>query len=211
MSLTYQEFQDNFVVSIKNYESPHEDEEGVFDFAVGFNIVCNNNRRNNYFGIHLSSNDVLVPNPNESDVINEAWRIMTPEIQTWAGAVVNSSNLLGANYVPNSNLGFDNASNLSLATFDSNFNTVLVRFDVYPSIKPTCWCVGFHASLKTNDSIHRYVDSQVKVDMFHNDHTENEFIDKGWSNVKENLGTWAEGVLNMSPQINTEFTPEPWL
>lgn len=209
MSLTYQEFQDNFVVSIRNFQSPHEDEAGHFDYAVGFNVVCNNNRRTNYFGKHMMSNDVPIVNPTQNDVVNVAWDLLSTDIRAWASEVVGSSNLFNSPYIPNSNLDLMN-SNLSLDAYNSNFTTMLARFDVYPASQPTCWCVGFNITHKDNPSTARYIDSQVRIDMFDNDKTEAELLDMGWSNVREAVGNWAEGVLSTSPLVVSEFTPAPW-
>ncbi len=209
MSLTYQEFQDNFVVSIRNFQSPHVDAAGSFDYAVGFNIVCKNNRRTNYFGKHLMSNDVPIPNATQNDVANVAWDILSTEVRAWASQVVGSSNLFESHYVPNPNANFQN-SNITLSDYNSNFTTMLSRFDVYPASQPTCWCVGFNIINKNNTNIARYVDSQVVIDMFDNDKSEMELLDMGWSNVKEVVAEWAHNILHTSPLIVTEFTPAPW-
>ncbi len=210
MSLTYQEFQDNFVVSIRNFQSPHVDTAGTFDFAVGFNVVCNNNRRTNYFGKHIMSNDIQVADPlTQNDVVNAAWDLLLPEIKTWAAEVVGSSNLFETPYVPNSNLDFEN-SNISLGVYNSNFTTSLSRFDVYPASQPTCWCVGFNITQNGSPSNNRYVDSQIIIDMFDNDKTESELMDMGWSNVKEVVADWAHNTMETSPLVSTDFTPTPW-
>jgi len=210
MSLTYQEFQDNFVVSIRNFQSPHTDEAGDFDFAVGFNIVCNNNKRTNYFGRHLMSNDVPIASPTQNDVVNVAWEMLSNEVRSWAALVIGSSNLFTTPYMPQSNMGFESNSNLSLAVYNSNFTTMLSRFDAYPPSQPTCWCVGFNVIQTGSTDNIRYIDSQVHIDMFDNDKTESEVIDLGWSNVKEAIGSWAQGVLDTSPLVSTAFTPSPW-
>jgi hypothetical protein len=208
-NLSLEDFNTNFVTEICSIEEGHTDEAGSFDYGVGFHVLCKPNRRVMYFEHHLSSN-ILPPGFGESDIVNAAWSNLLPTVKTWAEGAINSPSLLGAVYTPNSNLVFTTASNFTLADYNSNYTTSISRFDTYPRIEPTSWCVGFNVVRNANPAETMYVDTNVFVTTFALNKTEEELLDMAWSNVKENIGSWAESKNVKPTLLSTTYTSSNW-
>lgn len=208
-SISYQDFQDSFIINIRNFESPHIDAAGNCDFAVGFNVLCKDNNRTMYFGKHMSSNDVVPAGGTETDVVNTAWNVLSPAIQSWASEVHGSSNLIGGLYEPSDILTAGTATDMTIGVYNSNFSTKIQRLEVYPMSKPACWCIGFNAENR-NSSVTKYIDTQVNVDLFDNNKTEVELVNIAWDQVKDSIGWWAADAMKTSPLLDTEFVPTPW-
>jgi hypothetical protein len=191
----------------------HTDETGTYDYGVGFNIICKNNNRLMYFESHVSSN-ILPPSFNDSNVVEAAWSNLLPNVKTWASIVIGSSNILGYNFTPsvatNSNLDFTTTNNFNYGKFNSNFFLKVSRMETYPSTNPWCWCVGFTASPKSNNSLTLTLDTTVKVNTFAIYKAEQEILDNGWSNLKEKYGQWAEPIYTENAFTNTLYSPSNW-
>lgn len=212
-NISLEDFNNNFMTHIRGFEGEHTDETGTYDYGVGFNVVCNNNNRVMYFESHITSN-MLPSNYTNSNIVDIAWSNVLPDVKTWATDVINSSNIIGQKYVPsvvaNSNLDFSTTSNLNYAYFSSNFNLSVSRMETYPKNNPSCWCVGFKASKSNNENIFLNIDTQVMVTTFAIFKAEQEILDIGWSNLKENYGQWAESICNQCSFLNTEYSTSNW-
>ena len=212
-NISVETFNQNFTTHIRGFEDGHTDETGTYDFGVGFHVFCKNNNRVMYFESHITSN-MLPQNYTESNLKDVAWSNVIPDVKTWATNVINSSNILGHSYVPsvatNSNLDFTTTSNFNFATFSSNFNIYVNRMETYPTNYPNCWCVGFIASKSNNPSVSLSMDTQVIVNTFAIFKAEQEILDLGWSNLKEQYGIWAEKIYNEGTLINSTYTASNW-
>lgn len=211
--ISLEDFNANFMTHIRGFEDGHTDETGTYDYGVGFNIVCTNNNRVEYFEAHVTSN-MLPPSYTDSNIIDVAWSNVLPDVKTWATDVINSSNILGQSYVPsvasNSNLDFSTTSNFTYADFSSNFNLTVNRMETYPKNNPSCWCVGFQAT-KSNDTFTSFnMDTQVTVTTFAIFKAEQEILDLGWSNLKEKYGQWAERIYNRNNFLNISYSSSNW-
>jgi hypothetical protein len=89
--------------------------------------------------------------------------------------------------------------------FKANFNVKVVRYEVYPSESPTCYCVGFIASSNSNKS-QRYLDTQVAFTNIPPNSSENDIVSLGWNSLQENFMSWAEPIYNKPAVIGTTFT-----
>lgn len=212
-NISVQTFNENFITVIRGFEEGHLDETGLYDFGVGFHVVCKNNNRVMYFEAHVNSN-MLPSNYTNCNLKDTAWSNVVTDVKTWATSVINSSNILGYNYVPsvatNSNLDFSTTSNFNYATFSSNFNLNVKKMETYPMNNPNCWSVGFLASKSNDTNTSLYLDTQVKVSTFAIFKAEQEILDLGWSNLKERFGVWAENIYNESILINTTYSASNW-
>ena len=164
-NLTLEDFNTNFITEICNIEEGHTDETGTFDYGVGFHVLCKPNMRVMYFEDHLNSN-ILPPGFAEGEIVNAAWSNLLPTVKTWAEGAITAPSLLGATYTPNSNLEFTNVVDFSLADFNSNYTTQIARFDTYPKIEPSSWCVGLNVIRNANPSDSMYIDTNVYVTTF---------------------------------------------
>lgn len=212
-NISLETFNANFLTHIRGFESGHTDETGVYDYGVGFNVVCKNNNRVMYFEAHVGSN-VLPSNYTESNVVDAAWSNVIPDVKNWATSVVSSSNILGAQFIPsiaiNSNLDFATTSNFSYSTFSSNFNVNVHRMETYPANNPASWCVGFKVTKSNDVMTSMLVDSKVTVSTFAIYKAEQEILDLGWSNVKENIAQWAQPIYIQSQFLNQQYLPSTW-
>lgn len=211
-NIALEDFNTQFVTHVRAIEREHDDLTGTFPFAVGFNIVCLNNNRAMYFESHIASNAVP-PSPSDQQLVDAGWSNLITDVKTWATNVVNSSNIIGTYYFPaasNSNMHFATTTNFPLASFTSNFDVTLARFEVYPPTKPSSWCVGFNVASASNANQNMYVDTNVVVATFAQTKAETEIMDLAWSNVKETIGKWAESKYIQPVLVNTLFTSSNW-
>lgn len=208
-NLTLQDFNDKFVTEICSIEEGHTDETGTYDYGVGFHVVCKTNQRVMYFENHLSSN-VLPPSFTETDVVHAAWSNLLPNVKSWADVTIGSDSLIGSTFVPSSNLGFTNVTEFDFAAFNSNYTLQVSRFNTYPKIEPTSWCVGFNVVKNANTNESMYIDTNVFVTTFALNKTEEELLNMAWSNTKEVIGEWAKSKYSKPSLINTVYTSSNW-
>jgi len=212
-NISLSNFNEHFTTHIRGFEQNHTDETGTYRYGVGFNVICTDNNRVMYFESHLTSN-MLPVSYTDNDVVNIGWSNVLPTVKSWASTVISSSNILGCSYVPsvasNSNLDFKSIDNYDYATYSSNYDTKVNRMEVYPANNPSCWCVGFSAMCKSNASINMSTDTQVVVNTFEIFKAEQEILDLGWSNLKENIGSWAKQKSSESQFLNTSFASSNW-
>lgn len=207
--ISLEDFNTNFITHIRSVERDHTDETGTYPYGVGFNVICKPNNRVMYFETHMDSNMAPSGTP-EVNVVNIAWSNLLPDIKSWASAVISSSNLLGSIYTPT--LEFANTSNIGidLATYNSNFNTVLSRFEVYPATNPRSWCVAYNVNKIADSNETHYFDTSVIVNTFAVQRAETEIMDLAWSNMRDSIGQWAGVKMQESVMINTQFTSSNW-
>lgn len=212
-NITLEEFNTNFMTHIRGFEEGHLDETGQYDYGVGFNVVCKNNSRVEYFESHLSSN-ILPSNYNSNDIIDAAWSNVLPDVKTWASTVIYSSNILGSSFIPSvsldSNLDFSTTSNFYYDTFSSNYDVKVNRMETYPANNPSSWFVGFFVSKSNDPSVVFHMDTRLTVNTFAIFRAEQEILDMAWSNVKEEIGKWAQTHYFVNPIINSSFSTSNW-
>lgn len=212
-NISLSSFNQNFMTHIRGFETDHTDGSGTYNYGIGFNVVCKNNNRVMYFEAHVGSN-MLPSNYTESNVIDAGWSNVLPNVKTWATSVVNSSNILGLNFIPsvatNSNLDFMTTSNFVYSSFSSNFNVSVNKMATYPANNPSCWCVGFKVSKSNDPATMMLIDTQVTPTTFAIYKAEQEILDLGWSNVKEMIGQWAHPIYIQSQYLNKAYTPVTW-
>jgi hypothetical protein len=212
-NISISDFNDHFMTHIRGFETNHTDETGTYDYGVGFNVVCKDNNRVMYFEAHLLSN-VLPVSYTDNDVVQVAWSNVLPDVKNWSSSVISSSNILGYNFTPSvatdSNLDFQTIDSYNYATYSNDYNTTVSRMETYPANNPSCWCVGFSAVSKNDSTTFMTIDTQVVVNTFEVYRAEQEILDLGWSNLKENIGAWAKIKSSQSQYINTAFTNSNW-
>jgi hypothetical protein len=207
-NITLEEFNNNFLTQIRSIETNHTDETGVYDYGVGFNVVCKLNNRVMYFEDHLSAS-ILPVNHTEQDVVNAAWSNQTPRIKTWAEGAMTLQPLLGSTFTPSGD-DFSFSNTFDLATYNSSFTTNVARFEVYPPTDPKSWVVGFQVVKTSNPEQSQYFDTGVFVTTFANTYAENEILSMGWSNLKDSIGTWAHEKNHIPALVNTVIVPQHW-
>lgn len=96
-------------------------------------------------------------------------------------------------------------SNIDIATFNSNFDTKIARFELYPSDQPTAYVVGFSVTNKNNNkSIYR--DTQVLLTTI-SGQTDDQIAAVAWDTMKSSFQTWAADVLSKPAIQNGPYVP----
>ncbi len=85
-NISLETFNQNFMTYVRGFEEGHVDENGSYDFGVGFNVVCKNNNRVMYFEAHLMSNE-LPPSFTQCNIVDSAWSNVLSNVQSWATTV----------------------------------------------------------------------------------------------------------------------------
>lgn len=204
-TITHEEFCSHFTTYVRYVERGHLDATGAHEYSVGLSVLCVPNGRVMYFESHLD--DLPPPStsePSDEALVEAAWANLRPSIKAWATSALGAPSLVGSTFTPASNIV------TSPADFDSHFTVQVARLDVYPVITPPqAWCVGFDVCRTSPSSSSSassfYVDTQVKVDTFANTLAETELLEKGWSNVRPSVETWATQTLSISPLVSSVF------
>jgi hypothetical protein len=170
--------------------------------SVGFNVICLLNSRVQYFEYHFTDQN-LVTGSTSQQLVDYAWSQLKTDVNAWATVAFSESNLIGYIYVPTSDF---NTSNITLTTFNQNYTTKIVRFEVFPANDPSSWCVGFNISNNLNNGT-LYVSTNVLVATFTVSQTELQIMDSAWNQMKDTIGIWAAEKLMYSSLINTDYTP----
>jgi len=96
-------------------------------------------------------------------------------------------------------------SNIDIDTFNSNFNTKIARFELYPSDEPTAYVVGFSVTNKNNNkSIYR--DTQVLLTSV-SGQTDDQVVAVAWDSMKASFQTWAADVMSKPSIQNGPYVP----
>ena len=204
MSISLEDFNANFKVQIRNIAVPHVDETGIIPASVGFNVICLNNGRVQFFESHISDQNI-VNTYTSQQLVDYAWSQVKSQVNTWATTAISDSNLIGYVYTPitDFNLSFPN---MNLATFNQNYTMKIARFEVYPANDPYSWCIGFSITNNLNNS-NLYISTNVAVETFSVTYAELELMNSAWNQIKDTIGTWASEKLMYSSLVNTEYTP----
>lgn len=205
MSISIEDFNSQFLIHIRGLARPHIDDTGIIPAEVGLNVVCIANNRVQYFEHHFT-NQALVDESTDQDLIDLAWDALASDVHVWANNVINETNLIGYMYIPTSE--FNNTyDNLNLMGYKLNYITKLDRFEIYPPNEPNSWCVGFSIRNKhTND--YMYVYTYVNVTTFAITSAENDIMNEAWDKVKDNIGAWASSKIGLPGLLNTIYKPE---
>jgi hypothetical protein len=192
--MTIEDFNTNFAVSIVEYN--------VDDIAntvtINFAITCTSNNRKSIW-VSVVDTTTLSEGYTSSDVLDAAWNDVKASVNDWA--VYNLAETAFTEYTVASV-----SDAITLSDFNTNFTVYLGRFDLYPSIQPTSWCIGFRAQRNGKDA-NIYVDATIPIA----DHCNNtlcaSIADTVWDLVKSRVSSWAATELAKDNVINTTFVP----
>jgi hypothetical protein len=204
MSISIEDFNAHFIVNIRSLARPHIDETGTIPADVGINVICTLNNRVQFFEHHFTD-QAVVDSSTDQQLLDLAWAALKSDIQTWASTAINLSNLIGYVYTPTSE--FNNTyGNLNLTSYNSNFDTIVNRFEVYPKNEPSSWCVGYYVTNQNNNE-YLYVDTLVSVTTFAIITAESDILNDAWDNLKDRIGDWANSKIDIPTLLNTDYIP----
>lgn len=194
--MTLQDFTTNFVVRIVDYKDLGND-----TVKVVFEVKCIVNNR---VGVFIADVDTtsLDEGFTHQDVVDAAWNLQKTNVNDWS--VTNLPHEVLSAYTP---LSVADNSPITLTDFNNNFTVNVQRYELYPQVNPTSWCVGFSIH-KTNDAdINMYVDGTVPIESQCNNVLCVTVAGAVWDTIKANVCNWAAVELQKISLIDTIFTP----
>lgn len=195
MSLTLQEFNDNFTVTIVHFDESTND-----IVVVHFKVQCNINKR---LSIHTTTVDTtqLTQGYTHNDVILQAWASVKSIVNAWAAFNLVEDKL--------SQLSVTSTSNsIDVSTFNAHFSLNIIRFELVPSINPSHWCIGFSACIVGNESTCKNYEALIPLtQQYCNNTVCSNIADAAWEVVKDNICQWAVSKLPTQDVLDTIFVP----
>jgi hypothetical protein len=194
--MTLEEFTANFIVKVVDYKDLGEN-----IVKVVFEVKCTVNKR---VGVFIA--DVDTTNLNEGftyeDVINAAWDLQKTNVNDWS--IVNLPHEVLSAYTP---LSVVDNSPITLTDFNNNFTVNVCRYELYPQISPSTWCVGLQIHKTDNPNVSMYIDGNVPIESQCNNVFCAAVVAAVWNIVKSNVCTWAAVELAKASVIDTTYTP----
>lgn len=194
--MTLEEFTTNFDVRIVDYKDLGDD-----TVKVVYEVKCKVNNRVGVF-IAVVDTTTLDEGFTQQDVVETAWDLQKTNINDWS--IVNLPHEVLSTYTP---LSVADNSTITLTDFNNNFTVNVRRYELYPELEPTSWCVGFQISKTNNTAINMYVDGNVPIETQCNNVFCAAVVAAVWDTIKSNVCSWAATQLAKATVIDTTFTP----
>jgi hypothetical protein len=194
MSLTLQEFNDNFTVKIVKFDN------SINDAVVYFKVQCIPNDR---VSIHTSTVDItqLTSGYTHADIISAAWDSIKTVVNTWAAFNLTENRFTEFTVTSTSDA-------IDVTTFNNNFIVNIIRFESVPSINPSNWCIGFKVCSIGNNSTCNNFEGLIPLSQNYCNNTLcSNIADATWDVVKDNVCEWASGKLPTKNVLDTLFVP----
>jgi hypothetical protein len=194
MSLTLQEFNDNFKVTVVHFNN------STSDAIVHFKLQCILNGR---VSIHTTTVDTtqLTPGYTNDDIISSAWDSIKTVANTWAGVNLLQDRLTELTVTSTSNV-------IDASTFNAHFLVKIIRFELVPSVNPSNWCIGFRVCGRGNESTCNNYEGLIPLTQNYCNNTLcSNIVDAGWEIVKDIVCEWVAGKLPTQDVLDTIFVP----
>ena len=191
MSLTLQEFKDNFEVTVVNFDDTNN------NVNVHFKVQCNR------LSIHTTSVDTtqLSQGYSNQDVVTAAGENVKTTVNSWASFNVVENRLTELTITSTS-------SAIDLSTFNENFIVKIIRFELVPDINPTNWCIGFSVAVKDNEAVSNNFEGLVPITQDYCNNTLcSNIANSSWELVKDKACQWASEKLPTHDVLDTKFIP----
>jgi len=194
--MTLEDFTNNFVVRVVNYTDLGDD-----TIKVVFEVKCTVNNR---VGVFIAEVDTTTLDEGftTQDVIDAAWDLQKTNVNDWS--IVNLPHEVLSAYTP---LSVMDNSPITLTDFNNNFTVNVRRYELYPTVSPVSWCVGFHINKTNNSSVNMYIDGNVPIETQCNNVLCTAVVAAVWDIVKPNVCNWAATELSKASVIDTPYTP----
>ena len=194
MTLSLQDFNDNFTVTTIHFD------DSTTDVLVYFKVQCRSNSR---LSIHTTSVDTtqLQPGYTSQDVIAEAWNSVKNVVNTWAEFNLPEDRLTELTISSTSNA-------IDVNTFNTHFLVKIIRFELFPQVNPTLWCIGFSVCIRNNESISQNFEGLISLTPEYCNNTLcTDIATAAWELVKNDASDWAAGKLPKHDILNVIFVP----
>lgn len=194
MPLQY--FNDNFVVRVADYSDVVNTPDTVH---VVFEVLCTSNKRVGAFIADIDTT-TLSQGFTQADVLEAAWTEVKSDVNDWA--LVNIEHTQYIAYDPPST-----TSAITLQDFNDNFSVQLTRYELYPKVSPSSWCIGFYVYSSTRPGVNMFIDGIVPVGDFCNNVFCVNVAAAVWDTLKDRICTWAAAELEKPQVVNTVYVP----
>lgn len=193
-SMSIEDFNANFSVSVLEYK-----EDALANtVTVYFGVVCNLNSRKSVWTPSVDTT-LLPEGYTPQDVLDTAWDEIKNTVNDWAQV-----NIVEGPYHIFTPQTTNDA--ISLTTFNNNFTVYFSRFELYPSVQPTSWCIGFRVVMNNNGAS-MYCDATVPVADHCNNTVCMSIATSVWDILKPQVCNWAAGEVAKSSVLNTTYVP----
>jgi hypothetical protein len=191
--ITLQEFNDAFKVRVVDYRVEST------DITVYYEVKCTSNLR---VSVHIATVDTteLLEGYTATDVIDAGWTAIKDAVNSWA--TTNVSKPPFTTFTPDVT-----TNDVTVTDFNNNFVVNLQRFELFPTIQPSVWCIGLNTHSQTRQNVSLYRDCSLSIDDFCNDTECLDIVTAAWLQMKASICSWAAEELAKSDVINTLYTP----
>lgn len=189
-------FNANFTVRVADYAEVVGTPDTI---KVVYEVICISNKR---IGVFISDVDTttLSVGFTYEDVLEAAWDEVKSSVKDWAD--VNIEHQQYTTYEVTST-----TSAITLQDFNDNFTVQLIRYELYPKVSPSSWCVGFYIYSSTRPGVKMFIDDTVPMADYCNNVLCSTVAGAVWTLIKERVCSWAAAELAKPPVINTNFVP----
>lgn len=193
--ITLQEFNDNFQVRVVEYRA----EPNTTDITVYYDVKCKTNFR---VSVYIATVDTteLDEGYTSEDVIEAGWVTIKDAVNSWA--TTNAPKPQFTTFTPDVT-----TDDISVTDFNNNFTVYLHRFELFPAIQPSSWCIGLTAFSQTQPNVSIYRDCNLNINDFCNDTECLDIVTAAWLQLKSSICSWAATEFAKSNIINTLYTP----
>lgn len=193
MSLTLQEFNDNFTVTVVHFDNT------TSNVIVHFKVQCKSNNR---VSIHTTIVDTtqLQPGFTNNDVVSVAWDAVKNVVNTWAAFNLVEGRL--TEFEPETT-----SNEIDVSTFNTHFLVKVIRFELVPNINPTNWCIGFTVCVKGSESTCNNYEGLLPITQYCNNTLCANIVSAAWELVKDSACAWAVSKLPTHDVLDTAFVP----
>lgn len=194
--LSIESFNSNFIVRVADYK-PNIDTPSTI--TVVYEVKCVPNKR---VGVFIDNVDTttLVEGFTYDDVVQAAWDSLKNSVAEWSTVMLAQPQ--NTTYTVTST-----TDDISLQDFTDNFEVQVIRYELYPKVSPSSWCVGFHIYCKARPFVNLFVDGNVGLNEYCNNVLCNAIVGGVWDSVKSRVCSWAANELQQPQVIDTTFVP----
>jgi hypothetical protein len=166
---------------------------------VMYEVLCKINKR---IGVFISDVDTttLSVGFTNADVLEAAWDDVKSSVKDWADV-----NIQHGQYtiftVPST------TEAITVQDFTDNFTVQLIRYEVYPKVSPSSWCIGFYVYSTSRPGVNMFIDGTVPIEDFCNNVLCVSVTGAVWNLIKERVCSWAAAEVAKPSVINTNFVP----
>lgn len=169
--------------------------------VVQFQVVCLTNNR---VSVHIADVDttLLESGFTKKQVVDAAWLLVKDTVVVWAGF-----NIIKGAFETFRPSTVSEGANIDVTIFNDNFKVNVTRFELYPVINPTNWCVGFNVEKKDSRNVKMYADELIPL----TEHCNNTYciniVNAVWLKVEGRVTAWADKQYTYDSVLNTDYVP----